>query len=51
MKDINELKIVYKVLSDIMEENKLTKDTSFVRVRSYISNMICDILTERQNIK
>ena len=41
---ITSLKVAYKVLSEIMENDHLTKDTSFVRVRSYISNKICDML-------
>ena len=43
--DIEDLKTTYKVLKSIMENEKLTKDTSFVRVRSIISNMICDRVT------
>ena len=38
----DDLKITYKVLKKIMEENHMTKDTSFVRVLNYISNKICD---------
>ena len=34
------------MLSEIMEKEQLTRDTSFVRVRSFISNTICDILTK-----
>jgi len=44
--NIDDLKCVYKMLSEIMEKEFLTKDTSFVRVRSFISNTICDILTK-----
>ena len=46
MENIDDLKIVYKVLTNIMKEEHMLKDTSFVRVRSYISNKICDILTK-----
>jgi len=46
MQNIDDLKIVYKVLTNIMKEEHMLKDTSFVRVRSYISNKICDMLTE-----
>ena len=42
--DLKDLKATYKVLSEIMKDDHLTKDTSFVRVRSYISNKICDTL-------
>jgi len=42
MAKLEDLKTVYKVLKEIMEEEHLTKDTSFIRVRSYISNKICD---------
>ena len=38
----NTLLTTYQVLSQIMEENHLTKDTSFIRVKNTISNMICD---------
>jgi len=37
-----DLKTTYKVLKSIMEDNHMTKDTSFVRVLNYISNKICD---------
>ena len=40
--NLEELKTTYKVLKNIMEENHMTKDTSFVRVLNYISNKICD---------
>lgn len=39
---LNDLKITYKVLKKIMEDNHMTKDTAFVRVLNYISNKICD---------
>ena len=41
---LNDLKITYKILNEIMENEHLTKDTSFVRVRSFISNKICNII-------
>ena len=40
--NLEELKTTYKVLKKIMEENHMTKDTSFVRVLNYSSNKICD---------
>ncbi len=46
MTNLEDLKITYKVLKEIMEAEHLTKDTSFVRVRSYISNKICDEVTK-----
>jgi len=46
MAKLEDLKITYKVLKEIMDEDKLTKDTSFVRVRSVISNKICDEVTK-----
>lgn len=46
---ITSLKIAYKVLSEIMENEHLIKDTSFVRVRSFISNKICDMLIAEDN--
>ena len=42
---VDELKIAYKVVTKIMEENRLTKDNSFNRVKNFISNKLCDILT------
>ena len=47
--DINHLKSAYKVLTEIMENEHLVKDTSFVRVRSFISNKICDMLVAEDN--
>lgn len=32
----------YQVLTMIMKENHLTQDTSFVRVKNMIANMVCD---------
>lgn len=45
---LEDLKVTYTVLKKIMEEEHLTKDTSFVRVRSVISNMICDEVTKEE---
>ena len=42
---VDELKIAYKVVTKIMEENRLTKDNSFNRVKNFISNKLCDELT------
>ena len=38
----DDLKITYRVLKNIMKNNNMTKDASFVRVLNYISNKICD---------
>ena len=43
--NIDNLKTAYTVLKSIMESDHLTKDTSFVRVSSYIAHKICDIIT------
>lgn len=43
-----ELKIAYMVITKIMEENRLTKDNSFNRVKNFISNKLCDILVEEE---
>lgn len=43
-----ELKIAYKVVSKIMEENHLTRDNSFNRVKNFISNKLCDMLVDGQ---
>jgi len=48
---LKDLKVTYTVLKKIMEKDHLTKDTSFVRVRSYISNKICDFLIEKDKNK
>lgn len=44
MDNLNNLKIVYKILNEIMINDHLTKDNSFVRVKNYISQKICDEL-------
>lgn len=45
---IEELKTAYKVVTKIMEENHLTKDNSFNRVKNFISNKLCDSLIEEK---
>ena len=47
---INELRTAYKVVTKIMEENHLTKDNSFNRVKNFISNKICDTLIDETKI-
>lgn len=42
---VQELKIAYSVIAKIMEENHLQRDNSFNRVKNFISNKLCDILT------
>ena len=42
---VQELKIAYSVVTKIMEENRLQRDNSFNRVKNFISNKLCDILT------
>lgn len=32
----------YKVISKIMEDEHLTKDNSFLRVKNYLANIYCD---------
>ena len=44
---LNDLKITYKVLKRIMKNENMTKDTSFVRVLNYVSNMISDEVIKR----
>ena len=41
-----ELLIAYKVVTKIMEENNLKMDNSFRRVQSWISNTLCDQLSD-----
>ena len=45
---VQELKIAYSVVTKIMEENRLQRDNSFNRVKNFISNKLCDILTNEQ---
>ena len=47
---IEELKTAYKVITKIMEENRLQKDNSFNRVKNFISNKLCDELTNEQTV-
>ena len=47
---IEELKTAYKVVTQIMEENHLTRDNSFNRVKNFISNKLCDILVEGKTV-
>jgi hypothetical protein len=42
---VEELKTAYSVVTKIMEENRLQRDNSFNRVKNFISNKLCDILT------
>lgn len=46
---LEELKTAYKVVTKIMEENRLMKDNSFNRVRNFISNKLCDSLVDEKN--
>lgn len=41
----SEMLAAYKVITAIMEQNKLTMDNSFRRVQSWLSNAICDSLS------
>jgi len=45
---VQELKIAYSVVTKIMEENRLQRDNSFNRVKNFISNKLCDILTNEE---
>ena len=47
---IEELTTAYKVVTKIMEENHLTRDNSFNRVKNFISNKLCDILVEGKTV-
>ena len=47
---IEELKTAYKVITKIMEENRLQKDNSFNRVKNFISNKLCDELTNEKTV-
>ena len=42
MINLDDLKTTYKVLKEIMKNENMTKDTSFVRVLNYVSNLICN---------
>lgn len=40
----------YKVISKIMEDDHLTKDNSFLRVKNYLANIYCDYcINEKQS--
>ena len=43
-----ELKIAYKVISEIMETEKMNYDNSFVRVKNWIANKICNKLIDNK---
>ena len=43
--DLDELKIAYRIIKKIMKDEHMAQDTSFVRVKNFISNKICDELT------
>lgn len=48
--DKQNLIITYQTIKQIMEETNNTKNTSFVFIKNYLSNMICDmLLKETQN--
>lgn len=47
---VQELKIAYSVVTKIMEENHLQRDNSFNRVKNFISNKLCDILTNEETV-
>lgn len=53
MKNIktDELLFVRYILTQIMENDNLTRDTSFVRVKNYITNLYCDKVLEEQKSK
>lgn len=36
----------YRTISEIMREDGKTMDNSFIRVRSYLANKVCDKLLE-----
>ena len=40
----------YKVITEIMETNKLTMDTSFRRVQCWLSNAVCNSLKDEASI-
>lgn len=35
----------HKIISEIMEKEHMTKDTSFMRVRAYLANLYCDMMS------
>ena len=41
---IEELKIAYKVICEIMESEKMNYDNSFVRVKNWIANKLCSLV-------
>lgn len=47
---LSELKTAYKVVTKIMKANNLMHDNSFNRVRNWISNTLCDMLQDGDEI-
>jgi len=47
----DELLIAYKVISEIMNNNKLNSDNSWRHVKSWLSNKICDQMIEIKEYK
>lgn len=45
---IEELKIAYKVITEIMETEQMNYDNSFVRVKNWIANKICNELIDNK---
>lgn len=42
--------ITYKIINKIMEDDHLTKDNSFLRVKNYLANIYCDYcINEKQS--
>lgn len=46
--DKQNLIITYRTIKQIMEETENERNTSFVAVRNYLSNMICDMLLKEE---
>ena len=43
-------KVISKIMEEIMEDDHLTKDNSFLRVKNYLANIYCDYcINEKQS--
>ena len=43
---VEDLLKTYRIITRIMKENEFTQDTSFRRVQTWLSNTICDNLSD-----
>lgn len=46
---IDDLLLAYKTIDEIMRQNNLTRNTSFISVKNFLSNMVCDNILKNNN--